>query len=164
MIRRILAPVDLSAVSQPLISLASDLARLAGSELVVLHVFTPEDYAEVQQDTAVALDDYVGGLWATMRDQVRAAGGPDAVRLEVLQGWSVPEQILAAARRWDVQTIVMGTHGRTGLQRLLLGSVAEEVLRHATCPVLVVPSAAQAVIRMPAGAGAPAAERGREQT
>ncbi len=164
MIRRILAPVDLTAISAPLISLASDLARLAGCELIVLHVFTPEDYAEVQQDTAVPLDEYVGGLWATMRDQVRAAGGPDAVRLEVLQGWSVPEQILAAVRRWDVQMIVMGSRGRTGLRRLLLGSVAEEVLRHATCPVLVIPAAAQAVISMPAAAGAPAAERGREQT
>ncbi len=164
MIRQILAPIDLSTISEPLISLAGDLARLTGAELVVLHVFTPEDYAEVRQDAAIPLDEYVGGLWATMRDQVRAAGGPDAVRLEVVQGWSVPEQILAAARRWDVQMIVMGTLGRTGLRRLLLGSVAEEVLRHATCPVLVIPAAAQAVIRMPAGVGAPAAERGREQT
>jgi nucleotide-binding universal stress UspA family protein len=48
------------------------------------------------------------------------------------------KEILRLARDEDVELIVMGTHGRTGVMRALLGSVAEEVLRHATCPVLTV--------------------------
>lgn len=49
-------------------------------------------------------------------------------------------EILAAAREWRADLLVLGTHGRSGLARMLIGSTAEGVLRHATCPVLIVPA------------------------
>jgi nucleotide-binding universal stress UspA family protein len=152
MIRRILVPVDLSGLSASPVQLASDLARQTGAELILFYVYTPEEFEDAHRDSGLALDEYVGALWATMRDYVQAVGGPPEARFEVVQGKSIPEQILAAAHRQDVQVIVMGTHARTGLPRLILGSVAEEVLRHATSPVLVVPITAHAGIRVPAGA------------
>lgn len=154
MIQKILVPVDLSIVSASVIRLAGDLARRTGAELILLHVFTPDEFADAHRDAGFTLDEYIGGLWSTMRDHLREAGGPMETRLEVLQGWSIPEQILTAASRHDAQLIIMGTHGRTGLRRLLLGSVAEEVLRHATCPVLVVPVLAEVRARVPVGTGA----------
>jgi len=50
----------------------------------------------------------------------------------------VADQILAAAREWEADVIVIGTHGRSGVSRLVLGSTAESVVRHAPCPVLVI--------------------------
>lgn len=152
MVRRILVATDLSGASEPVIAAAADIAHLAHADLLVLHVFTPEDYVEVQRDSGLALDEYMDRLRTMARHQVEQAGGSgDRVRVEVLQGESIPREILAVAAAREVQMIVLGTRGRTGLRRLLLGSVAEEVLRHAACPVLVVPQAVLAR-RLPAGA------------
>lgn len=162
--RRVLVATDLSDTSPELMTTAASAAKKFGADLVAVHVFNPETYAKILGDTGMAIDQYVGYLQAEMRDHAAAAIGTVPVHLEVVEGRDIAQEILTAAARFAADLIVIGTHARTGLRRVLLGSVAEEVLRHATCPVLVVPSAAQAVIRMPAGAGAPAAERGREQT
>lgn len=138
--KRILVATDLSEVSAPLLAYAATLARQFDAELFVLHVFNPETYHEILGDTGMAVDQYVGYLRAEIRYQLDEAGGGDVpAQLEVLEGWSIPEQILATASRQDVDVIVLGTHARTGLRRAFLGSVAEEVLRHARCPVLVLP-------------------------
>jgi len=146
-VRRVLLATDLSPASAPLVTVAAGLCG-PGVELLALHVYTPEDYVEVQRETGMAIDQYVTSLRAEMRYQVAQAGlPPPAVRLEVVEGWSVPEQILAAASRFQADLVVVGTHGRTGLRRALMGSVAEEVVRHARTPVLIVPMAVLGALR-----------------
>jgi nucleotide-binding universal stress UspA family protein len=135
----ILVATDLSPITGPLLSTAVQVGCRDGV-LVALHVYTPEDYVEVRRETGMAVDQYIANLRAEMRFQLEQLGlSPTAVRLEVAEGWSIPEQILGAAERLQADLIVMGTHGRTGLRRVLMGSVAEEVLRHSPRPVLILP-------------------------
>jgi len=135
----VLVATDLSPITGPLLSTAVQVGCRDGV-IVALHVYTPEDYLEVRRETGMAVDQYIANLRAEMRYQLEQLGlPPTAVRLEVAEGWSIPEQILAAADRLQAGLIVMGTHGRTGLRRALMGSVAEEVLRHSRRPVLIMP-------------------------
>ena len=145
--RHILVATDLSPSTGPLFAVASSLAR-PGAEVIGLHVYTPEDYVAVQRETGMPIDQYLANIRAEMRFQADQAGIPPAsIRFEIVEGWSVPEQILEAATRVGAALIVMATHGRTGLRRALMGSVAEEVLRRAGTPVLIVPMAALDALR-----------------
>jgi nucleotide-binding universal stress UspA family protein len=88
------------------------------------------DKLEAERDP----DKYYGSLWKVLHEM--QAPGKD-VRIEHrLEEGSPRERILEVAHEIGARLIVMGTHGRTGLPRLLLGSVAEQVLRRAQCPVL----------------------------
>jgi nucleotide-binding universal stress UspA family protein len=150
-IHTVLHPTDFSERSGFALRLACALTRDYGARLVVLHVSTPPTiaYAEgaVPPDPEISIEE--------AREQLNRLDVPDAGvraerRFEV--GDPVPE-ILRVADDIGADLIVMGTHGRTGLARLLMGSVAEQVVRKAVCPVLTVthPFAARA-------ADAPAAE------
>jgi len=146
-VRTVLVATDLSPITGSLLSTAVQVGCRDGV-IVALHVYTPEEYVEVRGETGMPVDQYVANLRAEMRYQLEQAGlSPAAVRLEVAEGWSVPEQILAAAERLNADMIVMGTHGRTGIRRALMGSVAEEVLRRARRPVLVIPQAVLEAMR-----------------
>jgi nucleotide-binding universal stress UspA family protein len=136
---RILVPVDLSAMSDAVVDTAADLARALGAQLRILHVVSPDDVVDAPGDEDT-LEAFVNRVEDTARACARRAGVE--AEADVCQGWSIPEQILAVARRWGATLIVMGTHTRPGWRRALLGSVAEEVLRHASCPVLVIPDGA----------------------
>lgn len=137
----ILVATDLSPVTGALLSTAAQVG-CRDAVIVVLHVYTPEEYVEVQRETGMAVDQYIGNLKAEMRFRLEQfAVSPATVRCEVAEGSSIPEQILAAADRFRADLIIMGTHGRTGVRRALMGSVAEEVLRRARRPVLIVPQA-----------------------
>lgn len=143
-IHRILAATDLSEFSPVLLREAVKVARQCHAELTVLHVYRPEDYQRAFAETKVPIDEYVENLRAEMRYQVmtleeRGIGIP--VRFEVREATDVIEEILFEATRTNADLIVMGTRGRSGLPLVLLGSVAEAVLRHAPVPVLVVPTA-----------------------
>lgn len=146
--QKILVPVDLSAASDAVVAAAAELARATRAEVRILHVYTPDDVADAQRERGDTLQVFVARLEDAARACARRAGLEADV--EVCQGWSIPEQILEAARRWGATFIVMGTHGRRGWRRVLLGSVAEEVLRHAACPVLVIPSGALRAAGAPA--------------
>jgi nucleotide-binding universal stress UspA family protein len=144
--RPILLATDLSPGWAPLFTIAASLAR-SGAPVIGLHVYSPDDYADAQRETGLPIDQYVAGLRAEMRFQAEQAGlAPGTIQYEIVEGWSVPEEILEAARRTRPAMIVMGTHGRTGLRRALLGSVAEEVLRRAPVPVLIVSATALAAL------------------
>jgi nucleotide-binding universal stress UspA family protein len=137
----ILVATDLSPITGTLFTTGAQVG-CRDRVITALYVYTPEDYVEVRRETGMPVDQYIANLKAEMRFQLEQAGLPPmTVRLEVVEGWSVPEQILAAGDRLNADLIVMGTHGRTGLRRALLGSVAEEVLRRSHRPVLVVPQA-----------------------
>jgi nucleotide-binding universal stress UspA family protein len=137
----ILVATDLSPITGTLFTTAAQVG-CRDQVITALHVYTPEDYIEVRRETGMPVDQYIANLKAEIRFQFEQAGLPPlTVRMEVVEGWSIPEQILASADRLGADLIIMGTHGRSGLRRALMGSVAEEVLRRSHRPVLVVPQA-----------------------
>jgi nucleotide-binding universal stress UspA family protein len=133
-LRRILHPTDFSASSRHAFDLACSLARDAGAELVVLHVAPPPP--------ASVVDGIVVDLPPGILDEARAQLGrvrpadPRARVAHRLEQGEPATEVLRVAAEVRPDLIVMGTHGRGGLSRLLMGSVAEAVLRRAPCPVL----------------------------
>jgi universal stress protein A len=131
-IQRILCPVDFSEASAAALAYGERLTRSTGAELVLVHAFdipASLTYADVQNpadpDVRKQLEELPLSFTDVKTVRVLHAGPPGEVIC-----W------LAQHRACDL--VVMGTHGRTGLKHLLLGSVAEYVMRHARCPVVTV--------------------------
>jgi nucleotide-binding universal stress UspA family protein len=135
-VHTILHPTDFSERSRHAFGLACSLARDYGARLVLLHVIpTP-------------IIGFGEGVIPPEPEEVEAEGREQLARLQppganvraerrLIEGDPV-EVILRVAQEIDASLIVMGTHGRTGLGRILMGSVAEQILRRADCPVLTV--------------------------
>lgn len=136
-IRSILHPTDFSEPSRSAFRLACSLARDSGAHLVALHVIPPP---VMFTGEGVLLPPPPAQDWDGMQERLQQLTSLDPkVHLEhrLAQG-DASSEILRAAMELQCDLIVMGTHGRTGLGRLLMGSVAEQVLRRAPCPVLTV--------------------------
>ncbi len=134
-IRRILHPTDFSERSQAAFQMACSLARQHGVRLIILHVMTPP--ATVFGELTARAEQSVRESEARTLAQLKPSDPQVRFEHQLEEGDPV-EQILHAAKVNQCDLIVMGTHGRTGLGRLLMGSVAEQVLRKADCPVLTV--------------------------
>ncbi|WP_408629705.1 universal stress protein [Anaeromyxobacter oryzisoli] len=142
---RILVPIDFSPSARAALEYATFLAGKLDAELEVLHVWEPPGY--LGPDTLALLPVGSGEpAWEQTRAEVqreleqqlaRAVARPRAFSVRVEAG-EPSDTILRLAREGGVDLIVMGTHGRTGLSRLLIGSVAEAVLRRSGCPVLTI--------------------------
>ena len=138
---RILCPTDFSEPSEAAVREAQRLAAALGGELVLLHVTSDGPlwnetlYTPALRDVFEAQRQWAATALGTRAETLAAAGVPTRVLVESGVAW---EAILRVAREQQADMIVMGTHGRTGLNRLLLGSVTERVLRQAPCPVLTV--------------------------
>jgi nucleotide-binding universal stress UspA family protein len=136
-IRTILLPNDFSPQAQAALELACALARDHGSRVIVLHVAEPP--LAVYGEDGLLLCPPEG--WREQAKAQLAALQPPDVKVvletRLAEGEAAPE-ILRAAEAAHADLIVMGTHGRRGLSRLVMGSVAEAVLRKAPCPVLTV--------------------------
>jgi nucleotide-binding universal stress UspA family protein len=135
----ILLPTDGSDDMDVVVDEALTLARLCGAEVHTLHVVddrayqsVPEDAREQVRDTLAA--DAEDATHAVAQEAVER--GVDVVR-ETRWG-NPPAGIIAYAEENDIDIVVMGTHGRTGYERYLMGSVAEKVVRAAELPVLTV--------------------------
>jgi nucleotide-binding universal stress UspA family protein len=136
-IRRILAAVDLSSGSDAALEGAETLARAFGARLDVLHVWEPPDgIVPPGMVLADGFDDRPARAEMQTRVEAIAGRGVDAHALFATGG--AVEEILRAADHEQADLLVMSTHGRTGLKRILLGSVAESVMRRASCPVVLV--------------------------
>jgi nucleotide-binding universal stress UspA family protein len=133
----ILHPTDFSPLSEYAFGMACSLARDHGARLVVLHVRPPEVFFA---DSPYVLPPDPAQVWEHWQEELIHLQPPDrSVTVEhLLQEGDPAAMIVRTAKEKDCDLIVMGTHGRTGVQRLLLGSVAEQVLRKAACPVLTV--------------------------
>lgn len=137
---RILVPVDLSGASAALVRHAARIASRTGGELTLLHVYGGEAAATALREEGLFIDLYVGRLRSELRYlQVQAGAMGRRAPVEVVGG-DAAAVIARRARELGIDLVIMGTHGRTGLPRLLIGSVAEEVVRRASCPVLLVPT------------------------
>jgi universal stress protein A len=139
---KILVPVDFSAYSAEAVRWAADLSRRYEAALDVVHVFQtmtyalPEGYVVPDGTQLQAImNEFEAQLAATKRAAVEAGGLK--VETKLLQG-GVATEILRFAKERECDLIVLGTHGRTGMKHMLLGSVAEYIVRVAPCPVLTV--------------------------
>ena len=133
-INTILVPTDFSKRSEQAFQFAGALARDHGAKLVVLHVMPASLMAYGEGVIAYEPEGYEQSL----RDKLHQLKVNDP-RVEVdyrLHEGDAATEILHVAGEVHADLIVMGTHGRSGLARLLIGSVAEYVLRKADCPVL----------------------------
>lgn len=134
-IKTILHPTDFSPHSEYAYKLAASLARDLNAKLILLHVGEPGiDYGEII--TELAWEDHRKRAEEAMR-KMMSPTPPVSIEKRIEQG-SPGEKIVRVAEETSTDLIVMGTHGRTGLGRLLLGSVAEQVMRKAPCPVMTV--------------------------
>jgi nucleotide-binding universal stress UspA family protein len=133
-IKKILYPTDFSSYSNQAYFHAIALAKTHGASLTVLFVYSPDATATpgAQGDEQAARR-----YWQEQLEQIRPVDSQIPVSHVLLQGDPASE-IVRYGRDANVDLIVMGTHGRTGTERLLMGSVAEKVLRDASCSVLVV--------------------------
>jgi nucleotide-binding universal stress UspA family protein len=136
-IRTILHPTDFSPPSGYAFELACALARDYGARLVLLHVKPPPQVLFGKAGPVVAEPPDLRSTLQEQLDQLRPAGTASQVERRLLEGDAAAE-IVNTAREVGSDLVVMGTHGRTGLRRLLMGSVAEQVVRKAPCPVLTV--------------------------
>lgn len=142
-IRRILVPTDFGESSAPAVRLAAQLADKFAAELVILHVV--QDVALVMPEAVMPtpvpgpdLDQLVESARAGLVSLVEEMNlGRFSPKLVVRVGSPVAE-IVAAAGDLKADMLCVGTHGRTGLAHLLLGSHAERILRESPCPVLTV--------------------------
>lgn len=157
----ILVPTDFSALAQQALQYALAEARLHHARLTLLHILphrtgTDVYYVTGTPGTQVRFDPVSGGALPTPvssqptvllhdHDEEALQQLRDMMPADFADSWDVEvaigdpaATIVRVAQEHGVDLIVMGTHGRTGLQHVLLGSVAENVIRHATCPVLTV--------------------------
>jgi nucleotide-binding universal stress UspA family protein len=154
-IHTILHPTDFSEQAGHALTLACALARDYNARVVVLHVAAPPPVPYGEGMMLPVPDDYYDRL----REDLNRMPMPEGVRVErrFVEG-DVVSEILRTARDTHADLIVAGTHGRTGLGRLLMGSVAEQLVRQAPCPVMTVKTPLPATVTQqePAFAGAAA--------
>jgi len=141
--KRILCPVDLSSFSLEALKLAVKMARASNAALYVLHAID-NPFDELYMSSIGQADPAVLGLYQSRplkRAQIiKATEGHSEVLLkQFAHDWVTPgSKVRYIAEEHRADLIVLATHGRTGLKRLLIGNVAEKVVRHAACPVLIV--------------------------
>ena len=164
--KRILVPVDGSPTSNAGLREAIRLARGEGAALRLVHVADQHHVAMMGMDSATAIEELIAGVVQAGRQILRKAERmvrkeglePSAVLLETLTG-PAADAIVRQAKKWGADLIVIGTHGRRGARRLLMGSDAEQIVRTSSVPVLLVrapgrtrkPAAAPARSDWPAG-------------
>lgn len=164
--QKIVVPIDYSVYSAPALQWGMSLAQKYGAQLLVLHVI-PKAIEEVYPEGASSISpmaSYYDGMAPGSRPFIiqpiivdlqeqalnqlerfasEHRSEPIPVQVKVAVGKPAAE-ILRVVRREGADLVVMGTHGRTGLRHLLLGSVAEAITRHAPCPVFTLRTAVAA--------------------
>ncbi len=144
-VERILCPVDFSATSTKAYRYAESVAGHYRAALVVQHVVELEQFVSAMYAPSWELfEEFRKTQLANARQELQQLVSTSGSVLPefVVQDEMPADAILSLARGREMSLIVMGTHGRRGFDHLMLGSVTERVLRHATCPVLVIPRTA----------------------
>lgn len=144
MYKKILVAVDGSKTSMRALREAATLAKDFGCGLRIVHVVDlvspitdyPHDVTALQESLRKAGN----GVLAKAEAAARKAGVPSETRLLEVSQWQgrIAEEIARDAKKWRADLLVIGTHGRRGFSHLLLGSVAESLVRIATVPVLLI--------------------------
>ena len=147
-VRKILVPLDFSEASRLGLEYALGFAQEFHATLVLFHSIFVSTYVMGNRYTAHHVptlianqQEYATHEMEELREAISRKGGVAEIRIAV---GSAVEQIGKYVRKAGVDLIITSTHGRTGLRRMFIGSTAERLVRHATCPVLVVPNRAAA--------------------
>ncbi len=141
MFKKILCPVDFSEFTDEIIEYALDIAKKYDAELYLIHIipnlnyftpyesfFTPENLIVVEKNMETEVN-------KDFDDLMKKINGP---AVKVIKNGTPFVEIINYARSESMDLIIIGTHGRSGLEHILIGSVAERVIRKAPCPVLTV--------------------------
>ncbi len=138
--RRVLVPLDFSDAGKPVLPYALEVARLLKARVRLVHVvglpYAAFDSAYGVTTDARLLLDIQAAARARLKE-IAAGIGDLEVETNVVVG-SPAREVVREAREWKADLVVIGTHGRTGLRHVFLGSVAENVVRLSPCPVLTV--------------------------
>jgi nucleotide-binding universal stress UspA family protein len=143
MFKHILVPVDGSKTAQMAVDKATALAQAFGSQVTVIYVIDPYPFTGVGTDFAYGQAEYLSAATAEANEAVKlakqsfAASGVN-VDTSVVEAHTAWRGIVEAGESLQADLIVMGSHGRNALEKLVLGSVAQAVLSHTKLPVLVV--------------------------
>lgn len=141
-IKTILVPIDFSRQSMKALHYALSFAEQYGARLLLLNVVEPAVYPTELGYIPSEIEALQASIMSSARDKLQQLAReqlPGDIPAEQQLRVGAPYlEITAAAREWDVDMIVIATHGYTGLKHVLLGSTAERVIRHAPCPVLTV--------------------------
>lgn len=153
-IRRILCPIDFSDASRHALAHAATIARWYGSAITALHVRSAATFVNPPIILAALPDAAIPGL--TDREQLEVqlqewlrTSAADVKTEAVVTEGAPGARIVERARTLPADLIVIGSHGRSGVERLILGSVTEKVVRQAECPVMTVPPAAATTSHLP---------------
>lgn len=143
MFNHILVPVDGSDTAQMAVGKAITLAQAFGSRVTVIYVIDPYPFTGVGTDFAYGQAEYLSAATAEANAALKAAKEAFAnatvtVDTSVIEAHTAWRGIVEAGDSLQADLIVMGSHGRSGLEKLVLGSVAQAVLSHTKLPVLVV--------------------------
>ncbi len=138
-IKRIMTAIDFSDTAQAAAGQAAELAHSLGAELVVLHVVSEPAFAVAEGYLPPAvIDEYESAMKTKLHGTAEALASSGAKVTAKLVRGTPHDAIVSAAEAEKIDLIVMGTHGRTGVSHLLLGSVAERVVRLSKVPVMTI--------------------------
>ena len=150
-IKTILVPTDLSALSAKGLVYAVNLAKVLAAQVVVCHVVRTEEFVAharllEKSSTASKVEEQLSHLRESHRELLHdfitrhlSPSMRDVVIKEIVEMGEPHDLIVEWAKDNAVDIVIMSTHGRSGLARMMVGSVTEKVLRKAQCPVLAVP-------------------------
>jgi nucleotide-binding universal stress UspA family protein len=137
-LKNILFATDFSPCSQVVLPFLHDLALRYGSTIHLVHVIAPEARTAVPMDRLPELDVDRSDAESALRAMQAGAFFSDIAHTAAVERGEVWEVLAALAEEKKIDLIVLGTHGRRGLKKLVLGSTAEQVFRQARCPVLTI--------------------------
>jgi nucleotide-binding universal stress UspA family protein len=143
MFNHILVPVDGSKTAELAVGKAVDLAKAFGCRVTVIYVMHPYPFTGLGTDFAFGQADYLSAATAEANAAVKVAmdafeGAAVKVETSVVESNTAWRGIVDASNSMQADLIVIGSHGRSGFEKLVLGSVAQAVLSHTKLPVLVV--------------------------
>lgn len=145
MFKHILLATDGSASSDHAAQIAADMARTHGAKLTALYVVDPYPYIGIGESNPLGFQTYMSAAHdlaaqahAKVAELCNLGGTPVPLQVRMAENVTASAGIVQLAKDEGADLIVIGSHGRTGLVRLMLGSVAAKVLAESTMPVLVV--------------------------
>lgn len=145
MFKHILFATDGSSASEHASQMAINMARAHGSHLTVVYVIDPYPYMGGNEMNIVGFESYMESgrkhaerAFAHINHLASVGGAPIQVKTRLVEDSSVVKAILKTAEEEHAKLIMLGSHGRGGLEKLLVGSVAAKVVAHSTKPVMVI--------------------------
>jgi nucleotide-binding universal stress UspA family protein len=143
--KRIIVATDLTPASEPAVAEASLLAKENGADLLIAHVYRPPSVSQAQSVAGGVYEEWDQNIRAEVKGKLGvlvATAKKEGVKAEALVLAGQPyEAIVQAAKSKNADLVVLGTHGRRGVARFFMGSVAARVISTAPCPVMTVGAA-----------------------